>query len=93
VITEVVTYFSFGLTVSLKKTEVPCQPNSSSACPTPSVMINDNQLSTVKPFCCLSSHISCNGSRLSRSGTAFGKLTSRQWNDHGIHVDTNGFSV
>ena len=51
---------SFGLTISLKKTEVMLQPRPSSSPPKPDIFVNDTALNVVDKFCYLGSVLSQN---------------------------------
>jgi len=85
----------FGLSVSLKKTEVLFQPSPDNIYATPVVTINNTALTVAETFCYLGSHIHRTGSlddeitaRLAKATAAFGCLRKRLWDDHGIRVDT-----
>ena len=85
----------FGLTVSLKKSEVLYQPKPGSSYTLPVVKVYDTPLTSVDKFSYLGSTLSQNivvdddiSMRLSRAGAAFGNLTRRLWNEHGITTAT-----
>ncbi len=85
----------FGLTVSLKKSEVLYQPKPGSSYTPPVVEVYDTLLTSVDKFSYLVSTLSQNIvvdddilMRLSRAGAAFGNLTERLWNEHGITTAT-----
>jgi len=87
----------FGLTVSLKKTEVMLQPasHSTSTSAQPVIKVEDTSIMAVNKFCYLGSILSSNAvvdddisARLSKASSAFGRLAKRLWNDHGIRLDT-----
>jgi len=75
----------FGLTVSLKKTEVLLQQRNRSYFISPSITAGDVELPVVDKFCYLGSiHTSC----IDKASFAFGRLRHRLWGDHGIRLDT-----
>jgi exonuclease III len=85
----------FGLTISLKKTEVVFQPRSAVAQPKPTVLINDTPLHVVDNFCYLGSVMSQDAEisddikrRIAAAGTAFGRLEARLWCERGIRLAT-----
>jgi hypothetical protein len=85
----------FGLTVSLKKTEVMLQPLNRKTCSVPSIRAGDTVLKAVDRFCYLGSVLSSVANidndvsaRLAKASAAFGRLTKRLWNDHGIRLAT-----
>ena len=82
----------FGLTVSLKKTELVFQP-SSSRHTAPVINAGDTVLKVVYKFCYLCSVLSTAASidvdisaRLATASAAYGRLTKRLCNDHGIRL-------
>jgi len=84
----------FGLSLSLKKTEVLFEPSPDNIYAT-SVTIDNTALVVAETFCYLGSRIHRTGSlddeiaaRLAKATAAFGCLTKRLWDDHGIRVDT-----
>ncbi|XP_078593825.1 uncharacterized protein LOC144871797 [Branchiostoma floridae x Branchiostoma japonicum] len=88
----------FGLTISLGKTEAMFQPSPSQAAnvpPPPPIVINNTEIKTVDKFCYLGSTITSSGSldaevmqRIGKASVAFGRLTKRLWQDHGIRLST-----
>jgi len=83
----------FGLTVSLKKTEVLLQPRNRSYYISPSITAGDIELPVVDKFCYFGSIMSDGkaekiNSRISKASSAFGKLRHCLWDDHGIRLDT-----
>ena len=85
----------FGLTISLKKTEVMFQPCPGETHHDPSVTIDGTQLASVKNFCYLGSVMSHNGSldeevtqRISKASVAFGRLSNRLWKSHDVKLNT-----
>jgi len=85
----------FGLTVSLKKTEVMLQPSSDTAYIPPVIRVGDVTLNVVDKFCYLGSIFANTTNsesditaRLSKASSALGRLTKRLWDDHGIRLDT-----
>ena len=85
----------FGLTVSLKKTEVMLQPAIRASATAPVIKSGETVLKVVDKFCYLGSVLSSDagidddiGNRLGKAGAAFGRLTKRLWEDHGIRLST-----
>ena len=85
----------FGLSVSLKKTEVLFQPSPDNIYTTPVVTIDNTAFPVAETFCYLGSRIHRTGSldneitaRLAEATAAFGCLRKLFWDDHGIRVDT-----
>ena len=82
---------AFGLTISIKKTEVLCQVAPGITRPEPSIKIDGAALKNVEDFpylgMCLASsggldtEISC---RLSKVSSAFGRLWTGVWRERGI---------
>ena len=80
----------FGQTISLGKTEAMFQPS-----PPPPSVINNTEIKTGDKFCYLGSTVTSSGSldaevmqRIGKASAAFGRLTKRLWQDHGIHLST-----
>lgn len=85
----------FGLTISIKKTELMYQPRPNMAHYDPVITIDGTVLSSIKSFCYLGSLMSFNGSldeeitqRISKASVAFGRLNSRLWRNHGVRLCT-----
>lgn len=86
----------FGLTISVKKTEVLVQHHSiSSTVSNAAVLCDGDPLQSVDNFCYLGSTLSRSATidnevnaRLAKAGSSFGMLTSRLWNVHGIRIET-----
>lgn len=85
----------FGLTISLKKTEVLYQPAPGKAYKDPLVSIDGTTLNSVKSFCYLGSDISNTGSidkeltqRIAKASSSFGRLRHRLWSKHDIKLHT-----
>jgi hypothetical protein len=85
----------FGLTVSLKKTEVILQTAPNNSYVPPVVQLGTEKLVVSDRFCYLGSIIQKDAAlddevnaRLSKAGAAFGRLTGRLWSEHGIRVQT-----
>ena len=81
--------------VSLKKTEVMFQPANQSSPAQPVIKAGDATIKAVDMFCYLGSVLSSNAvvdddisALLSKANSAFGRLSMRLWNDHGIRLDT-----
>ena len=85
----------FGLTISLKKTEVMFQPRPGNQHQDPEVKIDGTTLASVKKFCYLGSVMTYNGSldeeisqRIAKASASFGRLTSRLWKNHDVKLNT-----
>lgn len=85
----------FGLTVSIKKTEVMYQACTDSNLQPPTISVGNSTLATVDQFTYLGSVLSNSSrvdndiaARLAKASTAFGKLQTRLWNEHGITLQT-----
>lgn len=85
----------FGLTVSLKKTEILFQPRPGTPYIPPVVRVYGTPLRSVDRFVYLGSTLSQTpvidaeiSLRLCKAGTAFGNLTRRLWNEHGVSIAT-----
>jgi hypothetical protein len=88
-------FASFGLTVSLKKTEVMLQSDNPISCTPPLIKAGNIDLNDVDKFTYLGSILSSDAvidndvsSRLSEASASFGRLSKRLWDDHGIRLDT-----
>ena len=84
---------SFGLTVSIKKTEVLRQLAPNTARPPPNITIDGNVLKNVDTFKYLGSCINSATNlevlcRISRASPAFGLLHTRVWHERGISIKT-----
>ena len=86
----------FGLTISLKKTEVmrQCKPNTVNRTQ-PNVNIQATKLNVVSKFTYLGSTIAANAQlddeinhRIARAYASFGKFIKRLWTNHDIRLDT-----
>ena len=82
---------AFGLTISIKKTEVMTQTYPGVLRPQPNIMIEGKPLNNVGVFTYLGSRLSADGSldceiaaRLSKASTSFGRLWTRVWRERGI---------
>ena len=85
----------FGLTISIKKTEVLYQPARGKAHVPPAIFIEGTQLKSVELFKYLGSMVSKDSShdaeitaRIAKANSAFGRLTKRLWKNRNIRVDT-----
>ena len=85
----------FGLTISIKKTEVLYQPAPGNLYVPPAVTIEGKQLNAVENFKYLGSTISNDASidaeitaRIAKATAAFGRLTKRLWANRDIRLDT-----
>jgi len=74
----------FGLSVSLKKTEVMYQPSRTSTSAAPSLVVGNQELPVADKFCYLGSRIANDAlldceisARIAKAAEAFGKLTRR----------------
>jgi hypothetical protein len=85
----------FGLTISIKKTEVLYQPARGNAYIPPAIFIEGKQLKAVELFKYLGSIVSKDASadaeiaaRIAKATAAFGRLSKRLWKNRNIRVDT-----
>jgi len=85
----------FGLTVSLKKTEVLLQPLDKKMYSTPVIWAGGAALKSLDRFCYLGCLLSNAANiddeisaKIAKASAAFGRLTKRLWDDHGIRVAT-----
>jgi hypothetical protein len=85
----------FGLTISIKKTEVMFQPAPNTIYEAPSIQIDNVELKVVDFFKYLGSILANDCSfdqeishRIKQAASAFGKLYSRLWNKEGITLKT-----
>ena len=86
---------AFGLTISLKKTEVMYQAAPGINKPEPVIKIDGTQLKNVEDFTYLGSCISSHGTldkevshRLAKASSSFGRLWTRVWHERGITKKT-----
>ena len=87
---------AFGLTISLRKTEVMLQPAPGlTPPPEPSIVIEGTKLNNVECFTYLGSTLTSTGSmdrevsnRLAKAGASFGRLWTRVWRERGIKLPT-----
>ena len=86
---------AFGLTISLKKTEVLFQPKPNTPHVDPLVNIDDYPLKSVKSFTYLGSTVNSNATldnelslRIAKASAAFGRLRHRLWKDRGVRLKT-----
>ena len=85
----------FGLTISLKKTEVMYQPKPGADYSAPIITIDNNPLNVVDKFTYLGSTLSQNAmidddvsTRIGKASASFGRLTKRLWNERGVRLAT-----
>lgn len=86
---------AFGLTISLRKTEVMLQPAPNISLPEPAIEIEGTKLNNVDSFtylgstltssCSMDKEVSC---RLGKAGASFGRLWTRVWGERGIKQAT-----
>ena len=86
---------AFGLTISLKKTEVMYQPPPREAYSPPQISIDGTNLNAVDHFTYLGSVISNDATvskdldnRLSKASSSFGRLSKRVWQNHSLRLTT-----
>jgi len=82
---------AFGLTISIKKTEVLYQAAPGTSKPEPNIRIDGAPLKNVEDFIYLGSCLSSSGSldkeiscRLAKASSSFGRLWTRVWRERGI---------
>ena len=85
----------FDLTISIKKTEVLCQPPPGVLLDKPSIIVNGQKLKTTKTFPYLGSTISDDAQldheierRIAKASSSFGRLKDRVWKSHDIKLET-----
>ena len=80
----------FGLSVSIKKSEVMFQPQVSSCYLPPVATINNIQLPVAETFCYLGSRVTYRNTLDDEltARVAFGQLSKRLWSDHGVRLET-----
>ena len=88
-------FSNFGLTISIKKTEVMHQPAPGAPSQQPSITVNSQELKVVDSFVYLGSTLTRNGqldkeitTRIAKASAAFGRLNTRVWRQHGISIQT-----
>ena len=86
---------AFGLTISLKKTEVMYQKPPEGTYDPPKISIGGHQLNAVDQFTYLGSVISNDATvtkdvdhRLSKANSSFGRLQKRVWQNHFLRIST-----
>ena len=86
---------AFGLTISLKKTEVMYSPAVGQVYAEPNIFVQGKRLKVADSFVYLGSTISRDGTldaeinqRIAKASVAFGKLEDRVWSDRGITINT-----
>ena len=86
---------NFGLTISIRKTEVMHQPSPQSPYTEPVITVNDEKLQAVDKFTYLGSTLSRAVNiddevalRISKASSAFGRLRSKVWDRRGIKLMT-----
>ena len=85
----------FGLTISIKKTEVLFQPARGSTASAPKIKIDGKILNCVDSFTYLGSSLSsCNSldkeisTRIAKAIASYGRLQKRVWCDRGLRIET-----
>ena len=85
----------FGLTISIKKTEVLLQPKLGTIPTVPAVKVGQNKLKVVDEFRYLGGTISSNcsidadiTSQIAKASATFGCLSRRLWNNRDVHLST-----
>jgi hypothetical protein len=86
---------NFGLTISIKKTEVLHQPAPGKAYVAPTIIVNNEELNVVDRFTYLGSTLSQAvhiddeiNTRIARASSAFGRLRTNVWERRGIKLQT-----
>ena len=86
---------SFGLTISIQKTEVLYQPVPGNIYFEPQITVEDAALKVTNVFTYLGSKIANDGQldaeincRIAKASVSFGKLHSRVWSSHGLKLNT-----
>ena len=97
---EIVDLFSratikYGLTISIRKTEVLFQPKPGKAPSTPKITVADEPLKSVDRFCYLGGILAQNAkiddeitARISKASASYGRLQQRLWSERGIKLTT-----
>ena len=85
----------FGLTISIKKTEVLFQPAKGSTAALPNIVIDGKPLNNVESFTYLGSSLCSTNSldkeisnRIAKASASFGRLRKRVWNVRGLKKET-----
>ena len=85
----------YGLTISIKKTEVMYQPAPGTAKKVPEIKIDNQTLKNVDAFTYLGSTLTSNNSldkeissRIAKASASFGRLRKRVWDNRGLKIDT-----
>ena len=85
----------YGLTISIKKTEVLYQPAPGTIRKEPEIRIDNQVLKNVDAFTYLGSTLTSNNSldkeisnRIAKASSAFGRLRKRVWDDRGLKIET-----
>ncbi|KAL8601069.1 hypothetical protein ACOMHN_040770 [Nucella lapillus] len=85
----------FGLTISIKKTEVIFQPSKGSTANMPEIKIDGKVLNNVDSFTYLGSSLSSSNSldkeisnRIAKASASYGRLHKRVWNERGLKLET-----
>ena len=85
----------FGLTISIKKTEVLFQPSVGSRKRMPEIQIDGKTLNNADSFTYLGSSLSASNSldkeissRIAKASASFGRLRKRVWNERGLRKET-----
>ena len=85
----------FGLTISVKKTEVLLQPKLGAIPTVPAVKVGQNKLKAVDEFRYLGGTVSSDcsidadiTSRIAKASARFGRLSRRLWNTRDVHLST-----
>ena len=86
---------NFGLTISIKKTEVLYQPPPGEIFSEPDITVHGKRLNVVNRFTYLGSTLSQNATiddevdiRIARASASFGRLSAKVWNRRGLSIDT-----
>ncbi|KAL8582730.1 hypothetical protein ACOMHN_051516 [Nucella lapillus] len=85
----------FGLTISIKKTEVIFQPSKGSTANMPEIKIDGKVLNNVDSFTYFGSSLSFSNSldkeisnRIAKASASYGRLHKRVWNERGFKLET-----
>ena len=88
-------YSNFGVTISIKKTEVLYQPPPGKIISEPNITVHGSRLNVVQRFTYLGSTLSQNATiddevdiRIARASASFGRLSKQVWKRKGISIDT-----